>query len=220
VLPYRNPFITARAVATLDLLSRGRVVLGVGAGYLKGEYRALGVDFDKRNELMDEYIAALKAAWTNQEFTFQGTGYQALGNRILPLPVQKPHPPIMIGGNSKLAIRRAAEAGDGWWPFLNTPALSATSRTAPMSTNEELADAIRYLREHCARIGRSKPPEVVVGSLNAPGGGWNPAALLERIAQLRELGVTSAAVHVEGRTPAEWCANAERYSAEIIQKLR
>jgi probable F420-dependent oxidoreductase len=220
VLPYRNPFITARAVATLDLLSRGRVVLGVGAGYLKGEYRALGVDFDKRNELMDEYIAAMKAAWTNHEFTFQGTGYQALGNRILPLPVQKPHPPILVGGNSKLAMRRAAEIGDGWWPFLNTPMLSATTRTAAMSTNEELSDAIRYLHEHCDKIGRSKPPEIVVGSLNAPGGGWNPAALLERIGQLRELGVTGAAVHVEGRTPAEWCANAERYSAEIIHKLR
>ena len=73
VLPYRNPFITARSVATLDLLSRGRVRLGVGAGYLKGEYRALGVDFDQRNDLMDEYVRALKIAWTSEEFTFSGT---------------------------------------------------------------------------------------------------------------------------------------------------
>jgi alkanesulfonate monooxygenase SsuD/methylene tetrahydromethanopterin reductase-like flavin-dependent oxidoreductase (luciferase family) len=81
VLPYRNPFITARAIATLDVFSGGRVTVGVGAGYLKGEYRALGVDFDRRNELMDEYIRAIKAAWTSDEFTFEGSGYQALGNR-------------------------------------------------------------------------------------------------------------------------------------------
>src|SRR6202012_313545 len=79
VLPYRNPFITARAVATLDVFSGGRVTLGVGAGYLKGEYKALGVDFERRNEIMDEYLQALKAAWTADEFTFQGTGYEALG---------------------------------------------------------------------------------------------------------------------------------------------
>src|SRR5262245_30530865 len=92
VLPYRNPFVTARAVATLDLFSGGRVTLGVGAGYLKGEYRALGADFDRRNEIMDEYLRALKAALSGEEFTFRGTGYQALGNRILPGPIQKPHP--------------------------------------------------------------------------------------------------------------------------------
>ncbi len=92
VLPYRNPIITARAIATLDVFSGGRVTVGVGAGYLKGEYRALGVDFDRRNELMDEYVRAMKAAWTSDEFTFEGSGYQALGNRILPRPSQKPHP--------------------------------------------------------------------------------------------------------------------------------
>src|SRR5579862_8280412 len=72
VLPYRNPFITARAVATLDVFSGGRVTLGLGAGYLKGEYRALGVDFERRNDIMDEYLRALKVALSGEEFTFQG----------------------------------------------------------------------------------------------------------------------------------------------------
>src|SRR5262249_16708350 len=72
VLPYRNPFITARAVASLDVFSGGRVTLGLGAGYLKGEYAALGVDFERRNEIVDEYINALKAAWCNDEFAFKG----------------------------------------------------------------------------------------------------------------------------------------------------
>src|SRR5579862_3147147 len=134
VLPYRNPFITARAVATLDLLSGGRVTLGIGAGYLKAEYKALGVDFERRNDIMDEYLKAMKAAWTADEFTFEGAGYQALGNRILPRPVQKPHPPLIIGGNSRRAIRRAVELGDAWGPFFTKGALSTTSRTIPMET--------------------------------------------------------------------------------------
>src|SRR5580700_5390393 len=151
VLPYRNPFITARAVATLDFLSGGRVTLGLGAGYLKAEYKALGVDFDRRNEIMDEYIKAMKAAWTADEFTFEGTGYQALGNRILPRPVQKPHPPLWIGGNSKRAIRRAVELGDAWYPFFTSGPMSATTRTAAMTGEVELREGIVYMREYCER---------------------------------------------------------------------
>ena len=131
VLPYRNPFITARSVATLDVFSRGRVTLGVGAGYLKGEYFALGVDFERRNDIMDEYIRALKAAWSGEEFSFKGTGYEARGARILPAPLQRPHPPLLIGGNSHRAIRRAVELGDAWCPFFTAGPLSTTSRTAP-----------------------------------------------------------------------------------------
>jgi probable F420-dependent oxidoreductase len=219
VLPYRNPFITARAVATLDVFSGGRVTLGVGAGYLKGEYRALGVDFNRRNDTVDEYIRALKAAWGAEEFTFEGTGYQALGNRILPGPVQKPHPPLLIGGNSRRAIRRAVELGDAWYPFFTPPGLSATSRTAPMSDESDLAAGISYLREHCEKVGREHPPEIFLGSLNAPGGAWNPEALLQKIGQFKELGVSGAAAHIEGATRAQWCDNAQRYGAEVLAKL-
>jgi probable F420-dependent oxidoreductase len=219
VLPYRNPFITARAVATLDVYSRGRVTLGVGAGYLKGEYRALGVDFERRNEIVDEYIAAMKAAWTNEEFTFQGTGYQALGNRVKPRPVQKPHPPIMIGGNSRRAIRRAAEIGDGWWPFLTAGPLSTTARTAAMSSEDDIAEGIRYLKEHCEKIGRTELPEIVVGALDSGDAKWNPGRLLERIAELGDMGVTTVSASVPGQTRAEWCDNAERYGEEVLAKL-
>ena len=104
VLPYRNPFITARAVSSLDVFSGGRFIFGLGAGYLKPEYKALGVDFDSRNDLMDEYIKAMKLAWTGEDFSFEGTGYHAVGNRMLPVPVQRPHPPLLIGGNSKRAL--------------------------------------------------------------------------------------------------------------------
>jgi probable F420-dependent oxidoreductase len=219
VLPYRNPFITARAIATLDVFSGGRVTLGVGAGYLKGEFRALGVDFERRNEIMDEYVNGLKAAWNSDEFTFQGTGYQALGNRILPRPLQRPHPRIMIGGNSRRAIRRAAEVGDGWWPFMTAGALANTARTAQLSGADDIAAGMRYLREHCEKIGRTSLPEVVVGSLNTGTREWNPDALLETIARLRALGITEAGVNVQGHTRAEWCENAERYATEVVAKL-
>src|SRR5207245_8055946 len=115
VLPYRNPFLTARAVSSLDVFSGGRVILGVAAGYLRSEFNALGVDFERRNELTDEYLAALKAAWGAEEFNFEGSGYKAARARILPHPVQSPHPQIWVGGNSPRAIRREGEVGEGWY---------------------------------------------------------------------------------------------------------
>ena len=218
VLPYRNPFITARAVATLDVLSNGRVVLGVGAGYLKGEYKALGVDFERRNEIMDEYLKALKAAWTADEFTFQGTGYQALGNRILPRAVQQPHPPLWIGGNSKRAIRRAAELGDAWYPFFTQGAVSTTSRTAALTDEAGLAEGIKYLHQHCDAIGREQYPGVFVGGLSLHGA-WNAQEILDKLGAFAELGVTGAGVPLQGATHVEWRESAERYGSEVIPKL-
>jgi probable F420-dependent oxidoreductase len=219
VLPYRNPFITARAVATLDVFSGGRVTLGLGAGYLKGEYRALGVDFERRNDIMDEYMRALKAALSGEEFTFKGSGYEAFGNRIQPGPIQKPHPPLLVGGNSKRAIRRAAELGDSWCPFFTPKQVSSTSRTAAMSDGEDLAEGIEYLREHCEKIGREKPPTIVLSSISSLGENDNAAAMLDKIGELKELGAVGAAVNLVGRTRAEWCDNAERFGAEVLSKL-
>jgi probable F420-dependent oxidoreductase len=219
VLPYRNPFITARSLATLDVFSGGRVTLSVGAGYLKGEYKALGVDFESRNDLMDEYIAALKAAWTQDEFTFKGTGYEALGNRILPRPVQKPHIPILIGGNSRRAIRRTVEMGDGWNPYFTFGVVAQTSRTAEIANDDDLAQGIAYLREQCEAQGRKDPPEIVLGGLNRPGEKIEFSQMVDRIGRLAEMGVTTAAVSGEGDTRAEWCDRAERIDAEVLAKL-
>ncbi len=219
VLPYRNPFITARSVASLDRFSGGRLSLGLGAGYLKGEYRALGVDFDQRNELMDEYLRALKAALSEEEFTFEGSGYQARGNRILPGAVQRPHPPLLVGGNSPRAIRRAAELGDGWYPFFTAGALSNTARTSAMEGEEDLVRGIQYLREHCEKIGREDPPKLVLGSIAAPGQKLTPQEMVDTIGRYSELGISCVALHIQGRTRDEWCDNARHLAAEVLSKL-
>lgn len=216
VLPYRNPFITARAVSTLDVFSRGRVVLGVGAGYLKGEYKALGVDFDSRNDIMDEYLKAMKAAWMNDEFTFEGTGYQALGNRILPRPVQTPHPLLLIGGNSNRAIRRAVDLGDMWNPFFTAPGLSKTSRTVEMTSIDDLAKGVAYMREYSEKVGRERPPGIFLGSITAPGEKVNRQELLDRIGRYKEMGVVGVGTHVEGKTRREWCDNVQRFGEDIV----
>jgi probable F420-dependent oxidoreductase len=220
VLPYRNPFTVARDIATLDHFSNGRVTLSVGAGYLKGEYRAVGVPFDQRNELMDEYIRALRVSLTGEDFEFEGTGYVAYGNRILPAPVQK-RVPILIGGNAKRAIRRAVELGDGWNPFFTAMKGidTNTTRTASLSGLEDLRDSIRYMRDYCEEFGRKDVPEVVLGGVNAPGEKPSPQELIDRISTYKELGVTAAGMTVEGRTRAEFCDNCERAGAEVIAKI-
>ena len=219
VLPYRNPFITARAVSTLDVFSGGRVTLSVGAGYLKGEYKALGADFDNRNDVMDEYILAMKAAWTNDEFTFKGSNYEALGNRILPRPIQNPHPPIYIGGNAKRAIRRAVEFADGWNPFFTPAAISSTSRTTAMTTVDDLKQGLAYMHQHCETFGRATPPEVVLASINQVGEILSPQQMLDRIGEYAQLGVTTVATNFHVDSRAEWLDKAEQFAADIIRKV-
>ena len=220
VLPYRNPFIIARDVATLDKFSNGRVSLSVGAGYLKGEYRALGVDFEQRNELMDEYMKALRASLTGAEFTFDGTGYKAFGNRIQPGPVQNPVP-LYVGGNSRRAIRRVVELGDGWNPFFTSGGGvdTNTTRTAAMAGEEDLRGGITYMREYCEKFGRAVMPEIVLGSVTAPGEKLSTQEYIDRVNMYRELGVSAAGLSVNGRTRAEWCDNAQRLGEDVISKL-
>ena len=104
VLPYRNPLIVAKSSASLDTISNGRLILGVGAGYLEGEFRACGVDITERGLLMEEALQAMKLVWSGESFQFKGQHFQADGNTALPRPVQAPHPPIWMGGNSGAAM--------------------------------------------------------------------------------------------------------------------
>ncbi len=120
VLPYRNPFLLAKAVASLDRVSNGRVTLGVGTGYLKPEFFALGVDFEERNDLFDEAIAVCRLAWSGESVTFEGRHFTARGNSVQPTPVQDPLP-IWIGGNATLTRQRVATVAQGWMPMWNPP---------------------------------------------------------------------------------------------------
>lgn len=219
VLPYRNPFITARSVASLDVFSGGRVQLGVGAGYLKPEYKALGVDFETRNELMDEYIRAMKVAWTGEDFAFEGTGYSAVGNRMLPAPVQKPNPPILIGGNSKRAIRRAAELGDAWHPFFNKPLGANTAKTATISDEGDLKAGIDYLHQHCEKIGREVPPAIISCGLFSIAPGWNAQEAIDTIGASQEMGLVGGTAGMVADTRAQWCDQAQAFGEQVLSVI-
>jgi probable F420-dependent oxidoreductase len=141
VVPYRNPVLTAKHVATLDALSRGRLILGVGTGWLREEFEALDVPFAGRGQRTEEYLGVMKALWTGGEARFAGRHYQLPPVRTGPRPAQRPHPPLWIAGNSSVAIDRAARLGDGWHAIDLAPA--------------ELAPLVRELRERLAAHGRA-----------------------------------------------------------------
>ena len=123
ILPHRNPLVTAKVLATIDVLSKGRVTVGVGVGWMREEFEALGAaDFDKRGAASDEYINIFKKCWTEDPVSFEGEFYSFKKLRCVPHPVQKPHPPIWIGGHSKPALRRVARLGNGWHPVGATAA--------------------------------------------------------------------------------------------------
>jgi probable F420-dependent oxidoreductase len=140
ILPLRHPLAVARMAMTLDLLSNGRLTFGVGLGWLAEEFDAVGIDFASRAARTREYVRALRALWTEHEPSFQGR-YVTFGPvKFEPKPVQKPHPPIVFGGESAAALRRAAALGDGWYGVGHTPE-SARGQVARLRTL--LAEATR-----------------------------------------------------------------------------
>ncbi len=219
VLPYRNPFITARAVSSLDAFSNGRVILGLGAGYLKPEYKALGVDFDSRNDLMDEYMQAMKLAWTGEDFSFEGTGYTAVGNRVLPKPVQNPHPPLLVGGNSKRALRRTVELGDAWHPFIVPKMVTDTARTANIEGDDDIIAAIEYMAAHCEKVGRKVPPPVIASSTFQIKPGYSAQEAIDHYAHMKSLGVQGSGASVLAESRSEWCDLARQFGEDVISKV-
>ena len=153
VLPYRNPFVVAKTSASIDALSGGRFVLSTATGYLRSEYRALGVDFEERNELFDEALAVLRGVWSEDEFSFTGSHFTAVGVSVNPKPA---HIPIWIGGNSALTRRRVAKSGDGWNPFAAPPMLARTARTVPLEGLDGLAPMLDHLWVEVDKAGRDR----------------------------------------------------------------
>jgi probable F420-dependent oxidoreductase len=218
VLPYRNPFLVAKTVATLDALSGGRVELGLGTGYLKSEYFALGVDFDERNALFDESIEVMKLAWTGEPVSYQGLHFSARNVTAMPTPAQRPHPPLWLGGNSKLTRRRVAEKAAGWLPMLNPPETAGTRRSAVLESVDDFAVMLADLRAHAERVGRTEPVHVMFCPPDIP---LEPdeadlRAHVELAKQLADLGVQWIAVNGRGRSLAEAKAFVERYADEVV----
>ena len=207
VLPYRNPFLLAKSAASLDLLSGGRLILGVAAGYLAAEFAALGADFANRNEVADESIAVLRAAWRGEALDFAGRGFVAKGNAQLPRPAQPEGPPIWVGGNARRAIRRAVEAGDGWLPFPAPAKLARHTSTAAMESLEDLRAGIAYAREHAAVTGRTRPLDVclVPFGFTVSDDVADFARLADEIPLYAEAGVTWLAFTLPAKSRAAWC---------------
>lgn len=218
VLPYRNPFLVAKSVLSLDVLSGGRVILGVAAGYLKGEFAALGADFDSRQEASDDAIRAMKLAWAGDDLRFDGRGFKAIGNSMGFRPVQSPHPPIWVGGNSRAAIRRAVELGDGWVPFPNTAAMSTYTRTPPMETLDDLAARVAFARSHGEAVGRSEPLDICYSLVSQGSGTLDPRQASERIAALAELGVTWLTVGFPADTRRDYIETMGGFAREVIRR--
>ncbi len=217
VLPYRNPFLVAKQAASLDVMSDGRLILGVAAGYLEAEFAALGADYAARNDSADAGVDAIKRAWMGEPVTMNGLGFDAADNLMLPRPAQRPHPPIWVGGNSKRAIRRAVERADGWVPFRNPPEIAKFSKSAVIMTTDDLSRRIDYAREHAAASGRREPLEIcysMVTKRDAP-----TDEVMAAVAKYDQLGVGWLTVGVRGKTRSEYCEALLRFGEEIIARV-
>ena len=143
VVPYREPVLTAKIISSADVLSKGRIIVGCGAGWMQEEMDAIGAPpFKERGKVTDEYLRIFKELWTKDNPKYHGEYANFENIHFKPKPVQKPHPPLWIGGESKAALRRTARLGDGWFPAANNPKFRIDS---PESLNTRL----NVLRELC-----------------------------------------------------------------------
>ena len=130
ILPQRNPAVLAKEMASVDVVSGGRLIFGIGIGYLKPEFDALGIPFDRKGARSDDYLAAILALWTQPQPSHRGEFVSFAGIQAMPRPVQRPHPPIVVGGGSPQAFRRALRHGNGWYGFARSLATTAEALAA------------------------------------------------------------------------------------------
>jgi len=220
ILPQRNPLATAKILATIDVLSKGRLTVGVGVGWMREEFQALAApDFDKRGGASDEYLEIFKKCWTQDPVSHDGEFYSFKSLRCVPQPMQKPHPPIWIGGHSRAALRRVAKYGDGWHP------VGATS-ASPLPP-AEFQDLLEQLKQMCDGEGRDysalsisfKAPSYDPG--HPPSGHDRllftgaPAQIAEDIRTYEALGVDEIIFDFRHPTVAKTVANMAHFMTEI-----
>ena len=203
VAAYRHPLETAKAFATLDHLSGGRVILGVGAGHVEGEFEALGLPFAERGRLTNEAIDGIRAAWTDEYVGDVG---------LRPRPAQSPRPPIWIGGSSKPALRRVAERGDGWIPQ-GTP-------------KKQMPDSIAYLEEHRDKVRPGEPIDIgmITEYLYVGDADWelppytrtgSPDHLAEKLNEYGAMGIGHLQLRFASRSIDELCDQMARFGDEV-----
>jgi probable F420-dependent oxidoreductase len=213
VLPLRHPMQTAKAVATLDALSDGRAILGVGAGHLVDEFAMLGVDFDRRGPLLDEAIDVVKAALTDEFPSASGPAFPVEDMGLAPRPVQQPRPPVWVGGSAPPSLRRAAERGDGWLP-------QGTPRA-------QMPEQIAFIRRHREKSGLADQP-IELGTIaefmyvGEPSWDVGPHCLTGRADKLAEslreftdMGCSHAQVRFRSRDCEELTDQIRRFGAEV-----
>ena len=227
VLPYRNPLLLAKTVASLDDLSGGRVTLGVGVGWMREEFALLGLPddyFTQRGAVGDEWIHILRLLWTEENPSFEGRFHRFGNLGALPKPVQKPHPPILVGGNTRPALRRAVRHGTGWQGV----SLPATV----------VAEKIRDLHALCEEVGRDPSTlhiafKATVRLVDDPAQGGateersglviagTPDQLTDQLGRYREVGVEDLGIGFPRIGDLEETAGAiERFAAEVMPRLR
>jgi probable F420-dependent oxidoreductase len=220
IVPYRPPIFTAKLLTMLDVLSGGRLTLGVGVGWMEEEFEALGAPpYAERGAVTDEYLRLFKTLWTEEHPTFHGKYCQVSEIGFLPKPVQKPHPPIWVGGHTAPALRRAATLGDAWLPLGTFPPV--------VFGPEELKPKIDRLRELTRQAGR--PEEAVKVCLGAfvsfdeaagadrlPMKG-HPEQIAEDVRQYQAIGINDFILYLgRGGDSTAVTAALERFAGEVM----
>lgn len=224
IVPQRNPLVTAKTLATIDVLSGGRVTAGIGVGWMREEFEALGYSwFDRRGAVTNEFLRIWQLVWTTDPASFEGEFYRFKELRCLPMPVQKPHPPIWIGGSSKPALRRTARFGDGWHPVGANPRV-------PLPPEELVAmrDELFRMTEAegrdpsavtiCYKVPVSDPTlhDYYAKGAERPPFSGSPGQVVEDIARYAKLGVHELVFDVRQNTLAASLERIERFG-EVIR---
>jgi probable F420-dependent oxidoreductase len=221
ILAYRNPFVTANGIATLDMLSNGRTIIGVGAGYLEPEFDALGAGFTTRGARNDEVLRAMISAWTGEPVAMVGSDFTATDNVLQPLPTQRPHPPLLIGGNSKAAIRRAVTTAQGWIPMPSPASAARMLGTPGIESLADLGARLALAADLAAEIGRTEPLQVWFTPWALSGFGdkqWDPQPLRDELAALADLGVSGVTITLPGTTLDSFNAALDRFAEDVISR--
>jgi probable F420-dependent oxidoreductase len=224
VVPHRPALLTAKMLATIDVLSNGRLILGVGSGWMKEEFALLGASFEDRGRATDEYLEAFKVLWTQDRPSYTGKHVSFADVIFAPKPIQKPHPPIWVGGESPAALRRTVKLGDCWYPGNN-------SQTKPLDTPARLGAAIAGLRGMAEAAGRD-PSTVGVCLLVQNAFDWTPQKTSDGSARrlftgssddmaadaaaLAAVGVRHIAMRLGGASVSEALERIDRFGREVL----